>query len=258
MPNERLRGAIAAAGFTVEAVAEHVGVDRKTVERWISTDRVPHRPHRWKTAALLQRDETFLWPSLASDPRVQGASDAEFVQLYPHRGAVPHDLWRRLVDDATDSIDLLVYSGLFFFDNRPDATEVLTEKANQGVRIRILVGNPRSEEVMKRSEEEGIGRDGLSARIQITLSYLGKIMTVAGVDVRVHDTILYNSIYRSDTTMLVNPHVYGSGAPFNPVIHLQRVPGGRMFDHYQTSFEKVWDAAAKVGIAGEAVAHGTH
>ncbi len=60
---------------------------------------------------------------------------------------------------------------------------------------------------------------------------------------RLHETILYNSIYRSDSTMLVNPHVYGSGAPFNPVIQLQRVPGGRMFDHYQASFDKVWDVA---------------
>ncbi|MPY97958.1 MAG: XRE family transcriptional regulator [Actinophytocola sp.] len=249
MPNERLRGCISAAGLTIDAMASHVGVDRKTVERWISTERTPHRSHRWKAAALLEQDETYLWPSLSSDARVQGASDAEFVQLYPHRGAVPHDMWQRIVDDATDSIDILVYSGLFLVDNRPDFTDVLAEKASNGVRVRLLFGDPDSGEVKRRSEEEGIGVDGLSGRIRITLSYIAKVVGTPGIEVRLHDTILYNSIYRSDTTMLVNPHVYGSGAPFNPVMHLQRVPGGRMFDHYQTSFDRTWEAGKPLETA---------
>lgn len=240
MANERLRSCISAAGLTIDSVAEHVAVDRKTVERWISTGRVPHRNHRWKTAALLKEDETYLWPELRDDARVQGASEAEFVQIYPHRGAVPHDMWRRLVDDMSDSLDVLVYSGLFLFDNRPDLTDLLTEKAQQGARIRLLFGDPDSIEVSRRSEEEGIGAQGLAARIGIVLSYAAKLVGAPGVEIRLHDTILYNSIFRSDATMLVNPHAYGSGAPFNPVIHLQRVPGGRMFDHYQASFDKVW------------------
>lgn len=66
----------------------------------------------------------------------------------------------------------------------------------------------------------------MANRINIVLSYLNKILDRPGIEVRLHDTPLYNSIYRSDTTMLVNPHTYGSGAPFNPVMHLQQVPGG--------------------------------
>src|SRR5690606_40353945 len=86
----------------------------------------------------------------------------------------------------------------------------------------------------------------LANRINIVLSYLNKILDRPGIEVRLHDTPLYNSIYRSDTTMLVNPHTYGSGAPFNPVMHLQQVPGGRVFDHYLQSFQRVWDAAEPV------------
>lgn len=240
MPNERLRGCISDADLTIDSVASHVGVDRKTVERWISTGRVPHRNHRWKTSTLLKRDETYLWPSLLDDKRVQGASDAEFVQIFPHRGAVPHEMWKSLIDDAKDAVDILVYSGLFLVDNRPDFTDVLTEKARLGMRVRMLFGDPDSAEITRRSEEEGIGTHGLSGRISVTLSYVSKLIGVPGVEIRLHDTILYNSIYRSDSTMLVNPHAYGSGAPFNPVLHLQRVPGGRMFDHYQASFDRVW------------------
>lgn len=246
MANERLRGCISGAGMTIAQVAELVGVDRKTVERWISTNRVPHRGHRWKTAALLKQDETYLWPTLESDARVQGASDAEFVQLYANRGAVPHHTWVQLVDQTSDSIDVLVYSGQFLFDNRPELADVLIEKARAGIRVRLLFGDPKSTEVRRRSEEEGIGAGALSSRIDIVLSYVAKAIGTPGVEARLHDTILYNSIYRSDATMLVNPHAYGSGAPFNPVIHLQRVPGGRMFDHYQRSFERVWDIGKPV------------
>ena len=27
----------------------------------------------------------------------------------------------------------------------------------------------------------------------------------------------------------------------SPVLHLRRVPGGRMWDHYMRSFDKVWN-----------------
>ena len=46
MTNERLRAELHSAGITVERLSDAVEVDPKTVERWISTDRVPHRAHR--------------------------------------------------------------------------------------------------------------------------------------------------------------------------------------------------------------------
>ena len=97
MPNERLRHAIAATGLTLGEVAGKVEVDPKTIERWIAKDRVPHRSHRWAVASLLGSDEAYLWPGLIDDGRTQSASLAEFVYLYPHRGAVPAALWSALV-----------------------------------------------------------------------------------------------------------------------------------------------------------------
>ncbi len=60
------------------------------------------------------------------------------------------------------------------------------------------------------------------------------------VDIRTHRTPLYNSIYRFDDSMLVNTHSYGAYAARSPVQHLQRVPGGQLFDFYLDSFEAVW------------------
>lgn len=111
MANERLRNSISAASLTVDDVAAHAQVDPKTVERWIRTDRVPHPRHRRATAALLKASETFLWPSLLDDARRASATAAEFVALYPHRGAVPPEVWVSLTHSARDHIDVLVYAG---------------------------------------------------------------------------------------------------------------------------------------------------
>ena len=157
-------------------------------------------------------------------------------------GAVPADLWRRLVDTAKQHFDMLVYSGLFLVDNHPDLPLTLATRAEAGLRARLLYGNPDSEIVAWRGEEEGIGED-LAARIRLSLKYMAPARGVDGVEVRQHQTVLYNSVYRFDDEMLVNTHVIGSPAPQNPVLHLQRVPGGHLFDHYLRSFDRVWDLA---------------
>ncbi len=243
MANERLRSTIAAAGQSYESVAGHVGVDPKTVERWILRGRLPHRTHRWKTAELLGKDEAYLWPAVLDDVRTQAASDAEFVRLYPTRGAVPASLWRALVDDARDSIDLLAFAGLFLGDTNADLAELLRQRGEAGVRVRILLGDPDGDAIERRGEEEQIGR-GMAERARLALAHLRPALGAPNIELRLHNATLYNSIYRSDATMLINTHIYGSGAPLNPVLHLQRVAGGRMFDTYQQSFERVWDAAA--------------
>jgi hypothetical protein len=75
------------------------------------------------------------------------------------------------------------------------------------------------------------------------MSYLEPAFGVAGVEVRLHDTTLYNSIFRFDDDLLVNMHAYGAVAAKSPVMHLRRIAGGRLFPHYMASFERVWDEA---------------
>lgn len=245
MPNERLRSRIATIGLTVEELATQVEVDPKTVERWITTNRIPHRRHRRVAARLLESDEAYLWPSLNEDVRARSVGEAELVGMFPHRGAVPHHLWTALLHDVQERFDMLVYAGLFLLDANPELPGAIAEKADRGARIRMLFGDPFSNAVRRRGREEGIG-DGLSARIKISLTYLSDLMDRPGVEIRLHDTILYNSIYRFDDDLLANVHAYGSPAPHNPVLHLRHIPGGRVFDHYMNSFERVWTAATPV------------
>jgi hypothetical protein len=247
--NERLRSCITGARLTIPDVAAQVGVDPKTVERWIVLGRIPHRSHRWATASLPGTDEAYLWPEVADDRRAQAASAAELVTLYPNRGAVTGALWRSLLDNAVDHIDVLVFSGLFLPDGYPEVAKLLASKAEQGTQVRLAFGDPDSEAVRRRGEEERIG-DGMAARIRLSLTYLRDAIGAPGVQLRFHATTLYNSIYRFDEDMLVNAHVYGAPAAHSPVLHLRRLPGGRLFDHYQTSFERVWEQASAGSVAG--------
>ena len=246
MTNERLRDAISAHGLTSVKLAERVAVDPKTVERWITTGRVPHRTHRGAVASVIGLDEGYLWPSVQQGARALSSADGELVTMYPTRGSVPGGLWLALVNQATTSIDTLMFAGLFLTDAGPEMSDALARQARSGVRVRIMLGNPDSDAVAIRGSEEGIG-DGLAARIRIREKYLQDVVVTNGVELRWHATTLYNSIYRCDDTMLVNTHVYGAPASQNPVLQLRRTPTGRVFDHYLASFERVWATATAYG-----------
>src|SRR4051794_9220597 len=237
MANERLRRAIQQAGLQLEDVAEHVEIDVKTAERWITKSRLPHARNRARTAQLLGVDELELWPELADASR--GCGDGELVRLYPHRGSVPHERWYELLEATRERFDVLVHAGLFLPDGRSDLATLLRRKAQDGVRVRLLYGDPDSEAIAIRGAEEGIG-DGLAARIRLALLYMREAFDEPNVTVRLHATTLYNSIYRYDDELLVNSHAYGVPAAQSPVVHLRRLPGGTLFDHYAASFERVW------------------
>jgi len=240
MPNERLRVALLEKGLTPTVLADAVEVDPKTVERWIA-GREPYRKHRYKVAALLGVDESYLWPDALSRDQVAAASENEIVAVYPHRWAVPRDAWGRLFGVAERDIGVLVYSGFFLADDA-GMVRLLADKASAGVAVRMLLGDPDSPHVAERGAEEGIDA-AMSAKIRNVLVLYRSLRGFAGVEIRLHDTILYNSIYRADDQLLVNTHVYGVPAANAPVLHLRRVAGGDMVATYADSFERVWSGA---------------
>ncbi|MFQ6231137.1 helix-turn-helix domain-containing protein [Nocardia sp. NPDC002869] len=243
MTNERLRGAMAAANFTKNGLAEQLKISTKTVERWITQDRCPHPGLRLKVARVLDRDETYLWPELLAGSRSATATLSELVEIWPTRPEVPHEVWRSLMKQAGDHIDVLVYAGGFLVESL-DFVNVVRTKAQAGVQVRILLGESDSPEVKARAREEGL--PSLPQRCLSTLEYLRETMDQPMVDIRTHRTTLYNSIYRFGDSMLVNTHSYGAYAAKSPVQHLQKVPGGRLFAYYMDSFEAAWKTGRPV------------
>ncbi len=244
MPNERLRAALLERGFTPATLADEVGVDPKSVERWITQSRIPYRKHRYQVAALLGTDEAFLWPDALSRQQVAAAAESEVLAFYPHRWAVPHDTWRRLYDGAEREIGVLVYSGLFLADDT-GLVQLFARKARAGVRVRILLGDPDSPEVAQHGIDIGLG-ESMAARVRNALVLYEPLRALDGVEIRLHRTVLYNSIYRADDTLLVNAQVYGEPAQNAPVLHLRRVAGGDMVSTYLNSFDRVWAGATPV------------
>lgn len=244
MPNERLREAISRSGLTVHDVACKMSVDPKTVERWVTLGRVPYPRHRREIAELVQEGEPYLWPTALSRAQRDQVAESEIVHVYPHRASVPPDHWRRLLEEAKSSIDILMYSGMFLVDQIPRLGELLKRRATEGVRVRVLAGDPDCARVQERGREEGID-DAMAAKVRNVLVQYRPLARAGGAEVRLHATTLYNSIYRFDDDMLVNSHVYGFPAAHAPVLHLRRLGAGILFETYAESFKQIWTSATE-------------
>jgi hypothetical protein len=232
---EPLRRALAGARLREIDVAKMLGVDPKTVQRWLG-GRLPQPRHRWGLADLLSLHEYDLWPHLAGVPSI----GPEVYATYPHRGSVPREVWRQLYDSAQHQIDILVYSGLFLAED-VEMIHLLGDKAHSGVTVRILLGDPDSPNVNQRGNDEGI-HDAMAAKVRNAIVLYRPLVT-SGVQISLHSTVLYNSIYRADNEMLINQHVYGIAAAYAPVLHLRHHGDNDVFSTYLASFERVWSSA---------------
>jgi transcriptional regulator with XRE-family HTH domain len=241
MANERLRAALLERGVTPDDLAAAIEVDVKTIERWITKSRNPYRRHRYAVAAFLGMEETYLWPDALSPEQAASASESEILNIFPHRSVIPNELWHRFFESAEEEIGVLVYVGLFMAEDR-NIQRIFRAKADAGVKVRILLGDPDSEHVARRSTDEGID-DAIIAKVKNAIAMYKPLRNIEGIEFRLHDTTLYNSIYRSDEQLLVNTHIYGFIAAHAPVLHLRKVAGGSMVSNYVDSFEHVWDNA---------------
>ncbi|MEV6832865.1 helix-turn-helix transcriptional regulator [Amycolatopsis sp. NPDC051102] len=241
MANDRLRTAMLAAGLTVDTLAQELGRDPKTVERWIRQEqRLPHRATRVELARLLKVREVDLWPELGGSPR-PAPVESELVHLYSSRSAITGAIWTELLAGVSRSMDVLVFSGAFLVEQY-DLIPLIRKKAANGVAFRIMVGDETSDTVKQRAIDEGTP-GGLEGRIQLMRRYLSDVSGIEGVEIRTHSTVLYNSLYRFDDDLLVNGHAHGALAGQSPVLHLHRTPNGQMWDHYMKSFELTWKNA---------------
>lgn len=238
MPNDRLRDAILRNGMTPVLLAEKIGVDPKTVERWITQDRTPYPRHRHAIAATVRESESYLWPNAVTPEKASRLGQSEIIQIYSRRSSVPYEVWHRLIDRAEERIDVLAYAGLFLVEQDPGLIDTLRQKALDGVSIHVLLGDPDRPAIERRSVEEG-APGVMAAKIRQVRGYYDRLTGTPGVKVRYHETTLYNSIYRFDDEMLVNTHVLGIPAPHAPVMHLRQLSGGDMFRTYADNFDRV-------------------
>jgi transcriptional regulator with XRE-family HTH domain len=233
--NETLSRALLRAGLTEDDIAARLGVDPKTVRRWLEGRALPYRRHRWALAALLGTAETDLWPQLRS---VQPRS-GEVVAIYPHFGSVQREVWLHLLDSAQHQIRLLDQPELPMTRDG-QAMVVLTERARAGVMIRICCTDP----------EVGVAvaRQGTitPADVRNVVELYAPLRSSGDVEIRLYQGMPYNFIYCADDQLLVAQRAYGVPAEEAPVLHLQRTDASDMFAAYVESFERIWADAGTV------------
>jgi hypothetical protein len=67
-----------------------------------------------------------------------------------------------------------------------------------------------------------------------------------GAEIRLHRTVLYNSIYRADDQLLITQHAYGIPVEREPILYLRSVVAGDMATTYLDAFERIWAGALPV------------
>jgi hypothetical protein len=237
--NESLRRAMLRARLREDDVAAHLGVDPKTVRRWLS-GRVPYPSSRAALADLVGADEADLWPD-AEGPLSGRTRPEELSAVYPHRWAIPRDAWKRFFESAEHEIGILAYSALFLAEDA-GLHDVIADKASRGVQVRIALGDPDCPAVAQRGQEEGIG-DAMAAKVRNALTLYRPLLGMEHIEIRLHEAILYNSIYRADGQVFVNQHIYGIPAARSTVFCYRKSDGGEIAAAYLDSFESVWMSA---------------
>jgi transcriptional regulator with XRE-family HTH domain len=240
MGNDRLRGTLRTSGYSEADFAGELGVDPKTVQRWISQGRTPHPQTAGRASKLLGVPASWLWPSLEASELANSAR--EVAGFYPHRAAMPKALWLDAIIAARQQIDLITYASLFLPEDNPDSVALIRHKAEQGVAVRIALGDPDSPEIELRDREERMS-GGIQGRIRMALAYYRPLVGVLGIDFRLHRTTLYNSIFRFDDQIFVNQHIYGIYGYLAPILHLREVQGSDLFATYTRSTDLIWEAA---------------
>ena len=239
-PNQRLRQAIADAGHSIESFAHLVGFTPKQVGRWVRLGVIPRRVGAAQAVAnALGVDEASIWPHVTHAPH----ASSEVVAVWSRRADVPLQLWRDLIRSAIESLDVLVFAALWLPESHPDLAAMLQDRARAGLCIRLLAGDPDSDRVAQRGMDEGIGPDAIGAKIRNALTFYSALAEAGVVEVRLHDTTLYASLYRADSDMVVNPHIWGLPAAHAPAMQLRRDGDDGVFSSYQRSFERIWEQA---------------
>ncbi|MGB0096660.1 MAG: helix-turn-helix transcriptional regulator [Solirubrobacteraceae bacterium] len=236
--NQRLADAVRSSGRRLEDLAADAGAHPKTMERWISSGRLPHATTRGKLASLLGVPAPMLWPE------VPGAAYgiSEVLGVYTTRNELSPSTVGSMLDAATAHVDVLAYAAMWLWDAVPRFRDRLRERIVAGVAVRICLGDPDSDAVGLRGLEEGLGK-GMEGRCRIAIGYAEDVLEVDSDAVRISDATLYSSIFRFDDDVLANTHFWGNPASESPVFHLRCSSDRGIAANLLRSFDRVWDQA---------------
>lgn len=236
--NDRLADAISASGVTLEAFAGIVGVDPKSVGRWVNTDTVPHARRRRAIARALNTTEQELWPELAADKPAgdsnpadsdhtpgntgRGAGDVTGTWASPDQPDAPDLI--ALINTTEGPIDILDPYGRL--EIIPGLIELLAVHAAAGRTVRVITD-------------------------QDTPGY-GTLTDAPGVEIAAGQIHMDTWFIQTDETMIAGINLPSETLQFNcPLIELDATTPGGLAERLQSLFEELWETAPYTYTASE-------
>lgn len=215
---------------------------RRELGLWVPTDaEIQHL--RYQPDPRRMTDDSLIGELVR---RYQRRTDRELIDVFPHRSQVPTELWDRLLLGARSEILLGGYTNYFFWTERPRFRQTLIDKANAGVRIRFLVGDPHNDVTQRRERIEQAAL-ALTTRIRITLDELANIAELPGLEIRLSDVNaeahVSRSVFRFDREALVCEHIADKLGHGSLTLYLRRRQDDGPFDQYSAHVQYLWDGA---------------
>lgn len=239
--NDTLRQALFEAQLSESDLAARLGVDPKTVQRWLD-GRLPYARYRDQLARLLGLDEGKIWPEIRA---IGQTLSSDLAGAYPRRNLISQETWLSIFAGAQFEIDVLAYSAGFLMGDAR-FLDILVDKAKEGLRVAVALGDPDRLDLNRAGAEEDDDEEALVDSIADAIECLRPLALSGHVELRLHEVLLYNSIYRIDNQALVNQHLYGIASARAPIYHLLKSDEGEMFDFYLSSFDRIWSDASPV------------
>jgi transcriptional regulator with XRE-family HTH domain len=242
--NDRLRAALQTAGIDPEQLADAVGVDYKTVQRWIS-GRQPRGRHRAAVATALGVTERELWPEAAIEPK-DGGGRMELIGAFARSDDVLAPDWKTAITEAGERVDLLDYT-LIHILGAPGMRELLAAKAKAGCQIRLLISYAtRARLATDTPLDLPYEDDPPAAAMEIARSraIINTLLEHENVHARKFAAMRFNTIVRVDQRMLVTLHLWGTAGEQAPLIHLRQLDHPGLFEQFAQHYQHIWEHAS--------------
>jgi transcriptional regulator with XRE-family HTH domain len=242
--NDRLRAALQNASIDAEQLADAVGVDYKTVQRWVS-GRQPRGRYRAAVAAALGVSERELWPEAAVEPK-DGGGRMELVGAFARSDDVLAPDWKTAITEAGERIDLLDYT-LIRILGTPGIRDVLSAKAKAGCQIRLLISyatRARLAQDIPLNTPYDDDPPAAMAEIARSRAIINQLTEHDNIQARKFAAMRFNTIVRTDQRMLVTLHLWGVNGQQAPVIHLKALDHPGLFDQFAQHYEHIWQHAS--------------
>lgn len=249
MSNTALLEAMRAKQVSDRQLAEYVGVDIKTVARWLACpERLPHLKTRWLVADVLQTEERVIWPTAVRDA-VKTGTDKEIVATYATAADVHRPDLGRFIKQAKEQLFFAKYTGYRLWTDIPFLANHLRARAQQGCRVRFVVGDPAAEITRITDQaEQGTATLPLATRINMTLQALAPLHEL--VEVRQTALVYGRGTLWADNEAIVSPSVVGHPGHLVPQLHLRRKMEGGLFDQLVVRHcEQLWEHAAPIQLS---------